>query len=93
MVYLQRFFIFDWQGIKLPLGLLCGFLLCVAALLYITKTYQRFGEEYALSPTSMALWIKAWVHLGLGQVGSVAQSILLCPWCQPYQRHPTQTFG
>lgn len=37
------------QGIQLPLGLLCGFLLCVAALLYIAKTYQRFGEEYALS--------------------------------------------
>jgi len=37
------------QGIQLPLGLLCGFLLCVAALLYIAKTYQRFGEQYALS--------------------------------------------
>lgn len=37
------------QGIELPLGLLCGFLLCVAALLYIAKTYQRFGEEYAMN--------------------------------------------
>ena len=46
------------QGIKLPLGLLCGFLLCVAALLYIAKTYQRFGEQYAISQlTGMSLEI------------------------------------